>query len=124
MEANCGDAVTWIVRADESRRRRGWIFGEDESRRRRGRDVDSPWRRVSGRPRLDIPWRRVPAPRPQREYSVKTGARLRYGLGTYWLGFDRAKICGEGSPCTRTKQADAMKHYPIGPPYVLRRAAR
>ena len=67
-------ATAWIVRGDESRRRRGrdvdrpwrrvaaataWMFRGDETRRRRGRDVDRPWRRVA-------------APRPQRGYSAET----------------------------------------------------
>ena len=60
-------ARTWIVRGDESRRRRGpdvdspwrraaalartWIVRGDESRRRRGPAGSIPWRRVAATPR-------------------------------------------------------------------------
>lgn len=42
-----------------------------------------------------------------------------YGLGTHWRQFDRAAICGPNSACTLTTEADARRHYPVGPPYML-----
>lgn len=42
-----------------------------------------------------------------------------YGLGTHWLTFDRAAVCGERSRCVQTSQKDAYKYYPVGPPYIM-----
>lgn len=36
-----------------------------------------------------------------------------------WQSFDRARVCGEGAPCTRTTAAEAEAHYSVGPPYLI-----
>ena len=35
-----------------------------------------------------------------------------------WRNFSKALVCGEGSPCTRTSDADAKKKYAVGPVYL------
>mmetsp|Transcript_33810 Transcript_33810/g.54860 ORF Transcript_33810/g.54860 Transcript_33810/m.54860 type:complete len:556 (-) Transcript_33810:243-1910(-) len=43
-----------------------------------------------------------------------------YGLGDRWLTlFDREKICGIDSPCTKVSSEEAWTHYSVGPPYIL-----
>lgn len=39
-----------------------------------------------------------------------------YGLGSQWLDFDRAAICGHASPCTNVTDA---RPYSVGPPYII-----
>lgn len=36
-----------------------------------------------------------------------------------WRSFDRARVCGDGAPCTRTTAAEAEAHYSVGPPYLM-----
>jgi len=55
---------------------------------------------------------------PERVEKGKPAGQ-QYGLGTHWLTFDRAKICGEHSPCANTTRKDAAKYYPVGPPYMM-----
>ncbi|KAL1511279.1 hypothetical protein AB1Y20_006086 [Prymnesium parvum] len=44
----------------------------------------------------------------------------KYGLGARWLQmFDREKICGAGTWCTRVTVPEALKHFSIGTPYVV-----
>lgn len=45
-----------------------------------------------------------------------------YGLGAHWLRFNRSYICGQDSPCTTTSEADAIKYFPVGPPYIGHRS--
>ena len=35
-----------------------------------------------------------------------------------WVHFSRAKVCGEGAPCTRTSPQLAETSYSVGPPYI------
>lgn len=42
-----------------------------------------------------------------------------YGLGAKWTEFRREYICGAGSPCATTSRSDAMKYFPVGPPYIM-----
>eukprot|EP01041_Mallomonas_annulata_P000783 gene783-1510_t len=47
-----------------------------------------------------------------------------YGLGAPWARdghprFNRAKICGEGSPCLKPNENFAANHYSVGPPYIV-----
>ncbi|KAJ1444924.1 hypothetical protein M885DRAFT_551527 [Pelagophyceae sp. CCMP2097] len=73
--------------------------------------VFPPWTRVSLADFFGGSVQRVSEGRPVAQ---------QYGLGTYWLGFDRSKICTEpGSPCLSTTRADAAKYFPVGPPYIL-----
>ena len=62
------------------------------------------------------PWTRDELPA---RVARGTPAGQQYGLGAHWLTFDREKICGAGSPCVETSHSDAVKYYPVGPPYML-----
>jgi cyclophilin family peptidyl-prolyl cis-trans isomerase len=44
-----------------------------------------------------------------------------YGLGDGWIKWDRAKICGSESACTKVTSAEAWEHYSIGPPWIMHR---
>lgn len=49
-----------------------------------------------------------------------------YGLGAPWtndthMKFNRRKICGEGSPCTKVLHKFSEQHFSVGPPYIFHR---
>ena len=55
---------------------------------------------------------------------VKPGTAVaqRYGLGPGWVQkrmFDRVKICGADSYCSKVTDDEAWNYYSVGPPYLL-----
>jgi hypothetical protein len=61
---------------------------------------------------------------PEHPDLVKPGIAVaqRYGLGPGWVQasmFDRVKICGAESWCTKVNDDEAWQWYSVGPPYLL-----
>jgi len=62
-------------------------------------------------------------PSTKAEFGMNVARRKRpvaakYGIGFGWKNYDRKKICGENSPCTKVKEPEADLHYSVGPPII------